>query len=85
MLLEIWLSLMLLDSCFSLMSRNVMGAFGEVSKVVPLWRSPKHGPNGNMLLRSLQETHRCGHEAQICLRNKDMKDNVNASNTLIDG
>jgi hypothetical protein len=33
----------------SLMSTDVMGVFGEVSKVVPLWRSSKHGPHGKML------------------------------------
>jgi hypothetical protein len=32
-----------------------------------------------------KKPQRCGHEAQSCLRNKDMKDNVNAGNTLIDG
>jgi hypothetical protein len=38
--------LMLLDSWLSLMSTNVMGVFGEVSKVVPIWHSSKHGPQG---------------------------------------
>jgi hypothetical protein len=33
----------------SLMSTDVMGVFGEVSKVVPLWHSFKHGPHGKML------------------------------------
>jgi hypothetical protein len=28
------------------MSTDVMGVFGEVSKVVPLWCSCKHGPHG---------------------------------------
>jgi hypothetical protein len=28
---------------------------------------------------------RCVHEDQSCLQKKDMKDNVNASNTLVDG
>jgi hypothetical protein len=28
---------------------EVMGVFEEVSKVVPLWRSFKHGPHGKML------------------------------------
>jgi hypothetical protein len=28
---------------------------------------------------------RCGHETQMFLRNKDIKDNENASNTLIYG
>jgi hypothetical protein len=69
----------------SLMSIDVMGVFGEVSNVVPLWRSSKHGLQGKMLSRSLQETHRCGHEGRSCLRNKDMKENVNAGNTLIHG
>jgi hypothetical protein len=30
-------------------SLKVMGVFGEVSKVVPLWCSFKHGPHGKML------------------------------------
>jgi hypothetical protein len=30
----------------SLMSIEVMGLFGEVFKVVPLWHSSKHGPQG---------------------------------------
>jgi hypothetical protein len=35
---------------FSLMSTSdVMGVFGEVSKVVPLWCSSKHGPHGKTL------------------------------------
>jgi hypothetical protein len=33
----------------SLMSIDMMGVFGEVSKVVPLWRSSKHGPHGKTL------------------------------------
>jgi hypothetical protein len=33
----------------SLMSTYVMGVFGEVSKVVPLWCISKHGPHGKML------------------------------------
>jgi hypothetical protein len=67
------------------MSTNVMGVFGEVSKVVPLWRRSKHGPHGKMLSRSsIQETHRCGHEDEKKISNKDMKDSVNAGNTLID-
>jgi hypothetical protein len=37
-------------------SIDVMGAFEEVSKLVPLWRSFKHGPDGKTLCRSLQET-----------------------------
>jgi hypothetical protein len=32
-----------------------------------------------------KEPQRCGHEAHICLRNKDMKDNLNVDNKLIDG
>jgi hypothetical protein len=32
-----------------------------------------------------KKPQRCGHEAQIVLRNKDMKDNVNAGNTLLYG
>jgi hypothetical protein len=28
---------------------------------------------------------RCGHEIQRCLRNKDMKKNANAGNSLMDG
>jgi hypothetical protein len=42
-----WLSLMSMSS--GLMSTDVMGVFGEVSKVVPLWCSSKHGPHGKML------------------------------------
>jgi hypothetical protein len=32
-----------------LISNDAMGLFGEVSKVVPLWRISKHGPHGKML------------------------------------
>jgi hypothetical protein len=28
---------------------------------------------------------RCGHETRSCLRNKDMKYNVNAGNSIMDG
>jgi hypothetical protein len=33
----------------SLMSIDVMGVFGEVSKVVPLWNISKHGPHRKTL------------------------------------
>jgi hypothetical protein len=46
-LLDSWLSLMSMN--IGLMSTDVMGIFGEVSKVVPLWHSSKHGPHGKML------------------------------------
>jgi hypothetical protein len=32
-----------------LMSTDVIGVFGEVSKVFPLWHSYKNGPHGKML------------------------------------
>jgi len=57
----------LLDSCLSLMATSsgfmlteVMGVFGEVLKVVPLWPISKHGPHGNTLSRILQETPKYG-------------------------
>jgi hypothetical protein len=28
---------------------SLMGVFGDFSKVVPLWLSPKHGPHRNMI------------------------------------
>jgi hypothetical protein len=49
MLLDSWLSLISTSKWLSLMSTDVMGVFGEVSKVVPLWCSSKHGPHGKML------------------------------------
>jgi hypothetical protein len=33
----------------SLMSTDVMAVFGEVSKLVPLWNSCKHGSHGKTL------------------------------------
>jgi hypothetical protein len=35
--------------CLSVMSIDEMGVFGEVSKVVPLWRISKNGPHGKTL------------------------------------
>jgi hypothetical protein len=55
----------MLESWFSLMSTleealkqvwkslEVMGVFEEVSKVVPLWHSFKHGPHGEDSLKKL--------------------------------
>jgi hypothetical protein len=56
---------------------------------VYLEKSPKWSPYGIALSMALMGRHfeevykkpkRCGHEAQSCLRNKDMKDNVNVGN-----
>jgi hypothetical protein len=60
---------------------------------VYLEKYPKWSPYGIVLSMVLiiicfeeaQETHGCVLEAQICLMNNYMKDNLNAGNTLIDG
>jgi len=45
---------------------EVMGLFEGVSKVVPLWRSSKHGPHKKTLCRSLgslvKKPRKCGNK-----------------------
>jgi hypothetical protein len=62
-----------------------MGAFEEVSKVSPYGVALSMAFIGRRFEEVYNKPRRCGHKSQSCLRNKGMKESVNAGNTLIDG